>query len=84
MKITSILACALCLSSMIFSSCGGSNFAAYDNVDLIPVTTSKTGKWSMVVWRITPSVLAQVKAGRVESVLSVAAKDGIWNMNGRN
>lgn len=48
MKFTAILACAACLSSMILSSCGGSSSASYDNVDLIPVTTSKTGKWSMV------------------------------------
>ena len=48
MKFTTILACAACLSSMILSSCGGSSSASYDNVDLIPVTTSKTGKWSMV------------------------------------
>lgn len=49
MKLSSILASAACLSAMLLSSCGSSGAdAMFDNVDLIPVTTTKDGKWSMV------------------------------------
>lgn len=48
MKLSSILACAAGIMCLAFSSCGGSSSPSFDKVDLIPVTTSKTGKWSMV------------------------------------
>lgn len=50
MKLSSLLASAafVAMSQMLFSSCGSSAPDPAENIDLIPVTTSKDGKWSMV------------------------------------
>lgn len=48
MKVLSILASVACIVCTMLSSCGSNGAASQEKVDLIPVTTSKDGKWSMV------------------------------------